>query len=654
MTQETPSKQKEARESGRKTSVFFSYAHANRERAIEIINTLENAGYAVWWDGVLEGGVKYSENIEEALESANAVIVLWSEESIKSHWVRDEASRGVDRNCLVPLTIDGVKPPLGFRQFQIINMTNWQGEEGAVEAIQLVRAVATLHGEVQSAPALPTGASTIVQTIKRRRLLVGGGAAAATLATGIALWKPDFGGDKGMLAENGIVVLPFDNVSGDPQQNFMSAGLAAELRAALARNQALRVIAGSSSEALKKRKLDAVSIARELGVAYVLEGSIRVAGQAIRVSSELIDGKTGFSRWSDIFEQTLNDSIGVQQNIANAVSSALSIELPSAKAGAAIGAPTNSAAYIEYLKGIDLYKSAISTETDLQSLSHLDTATQLDPNFAAAHAARARTLTVLGNTSDNVRRAKLYYETALEAAQRAANLGPELDDAHSTLGFVLFQTQLKVREAREPYERSRELGSGSATVLARYSTYAALTGQDKEAMDAVTSALSLDPLNPVIHRALGLSHYSVGRYREAIAAVENALALNPKLGDAYGMIGAALIQENKPEDAIAACEKESFRLTRHACLAIAHWRNGSEDAAQTSFDELIAEYGDAGLYQQAQVLAQWERQDDAMQTLNAAYAAGDSGLVYLQTDPMLAPLRARDDFISLQSDLGFA
>ncbi|NNL89295.1 MAG: TIR domain-containing protein [Marinicaulis sp.] len=653
MTQETPSKLDETDGGGRRTTVFFSYAHANRERAIEIIQALEKAGYAVWWDGVLEGGVKYSENIEQALESANAVVVLWSEDSIKSHWVRDEASRGVDRNCLVPLTIDGVKPPLGFRQFQIINMTNWQGEAGAIEAIQMVRAVAAFHGDAQSAPALPTGATTAIQSIKRRRLLIGGGAAAAAFAIGIAMWRPDFGGSK-LLAENGIVVLPFDNVSGDPQQNFMSAGLAAELRAALARNHALRVIAGSSSEALKNRKLDAVSIARELGVAYVLEGSIRVAGEAIRVSSELIDGKSGFSRWSDIFEQTLNDSLNVQQNIANAVSSALSVELPTAGAGVAIGAPTNSAAYIEYLKGIDLYKSAVSTETDLRSLSHLDSATQLDPNFAAAHAARARTLTVLGNTSDNVRRAKLYYATALEAAQKAASLGPELDDAHSTLGFVLFQTQLKVKEAREPYERSRELGEGSATVLARYSTYAALTGQDKAAMDAATRAVSLDPLNPVIHRALGLSHYAAERYREAIDAVEDALALNPKLGDAHAMIGAALLQMDNLDDAIAACEKETFRLSRHACLAIAHWQNGDKAAAKTSFDELIDQYSDAGLYQQAQVLAQWQRPDDAMATLNAAFNAGDSGLVYLKTDPMLTQLRERADFISLQSTLGFA
>jgi len=113
------------------TTVFLSYARADQKRVLPLIDALEQAGIEVWWDGLLEGGESFLPTTEAALESADAVVVLWSRTSVDSHWVRDEATRGRDRGCLVPLTIDGTEPPLGFRQIQCIDISKGRGRRGS-------------------------------------------------------------------------------------------------------------------------------------------------------------------------------------------------------------------------------------------------------------------------------------------------------------------------------------------------------------------------------------------------------------------------------------------------------------------------------------------------------------------------------------------
>ena len=121
------------------TSVFVSYSRADQKRAMPVIGALEQAGFRVWWDGLLEGGDNFLPTTDAALEGADAVVVLWSKVSVDSHWVRDEATSGRDRHCLVPLSLDGVQPPLGFRQFQVIDLSKWNGKPDTPEMARLVR-----------------------------------------------------------------------------------------------------------------------------------------------------------------------------------------------------------------------------------------------------------------------------------------------------------------------------------------------------------------------------------------------------------------------------------------------------------------------------------------------------------------------------------
>lgn len=633
---------------GRVTSVFFSYSRADQDKALPIIRAIEQAGFSVWWDGVLKGGVKYVETTGEALESARAVVVLWSRDSIKSHWVLDEAMNGRERSCLVPITLDGSQPPLGFKQFQVIDLSKWRGAASAPEMTNLINTISDLH-EADFVP-MPVSQSPQSHGLSRRHLMLGAGGIATLGAVGAAmlLW-PD--GDR--LSSNGIAVLPFQNDSGDPDQDYLSAGISTELRNTLARNPGLKVVARSTSEAIEAQKLEARRAARELGVSFIVEGSVRASNELVRVSSFLIDGATGKVRWSDTYQQSLDQLLDIQLDLTAAISSELSLAVSSALGHTNIGAASNPAAFDSYLRGWTIYRASSDTETDLLALARFDNAIRLDPNFAAAHAARSATLTVLGNFSDDPVQAKSYKDQALQAAQKAVELGPDLDEAHSALALSLFDSQLKIREARGPYERSIELGRGSAVTQARYAEYAALTGQAQAARSAIDFALELDPLNSNLHRSSGLIHYVAGEYEKAISAHQQAVRLEQNLSDSHAWMGLSLLQLDRDQTAIDTCLKEPSSLLRLPCLAIGYDRLDRRAEAETAMAQLVAEYGQAGRYQQAQVLAQWGDLDAAMAALRDARAAMDAGLTYLFTDPLLLPLHQRQDFQSLQSELGF-
>ena len=246
---------------------------------------------------------------------------------------------------------------------------------------------------------------------------------------------------------------------------------------------------------------------------------------------------------------------------------------------------------------------------------------------------------------------RLYAE-AVAAAERAIALAPELAEAHSTLGFTRFQGQLDARGAREPFEESRRLGAGEATVLTRFAQYTARCGRHDESRDALEPALVRDPLNPLIHRAAGGIAYAGGRFADAIPPLEKALAMNPKLTRAHAAIGDSRLNLGDLDGALAAYAKEPVADMRFAGLAVAHRRAGRNDEADAAMRELRT-LGDRVLYQQAQGLAEARAIDEAFDALERAHALRDSGLIYARNDPFLDPLRGDARFNALLERLGF-
>lgn len=638
-------------------SVFLSYSRADQERVRVLVEALERAGLQVWWDDQIEGGAAYAKAIETALQASDAVIVAWSAHSVGSDWVLDESAHGRDMKKLVPLSLDGTEPPLGFRQYQAIPLAFAHGRIDDASLQAVLRAVLPLAG--REAVPRPVARSNAAHDALRRRLLAGGGGALLVAAgVGALGWKRGwFGGAATAAAEGSVAVLPFDNLSGNPGKAYFSDGLSEELRATLARNRKLKVMAKTSSDKFRDSQDGAVRIAGQLGVAFLLDGSVRWAGDQVRVVADLIDGSTGFSRWTHTFERRIDDVFAVQSEIAATVATALAAQVvdPGTPRDqrAASGGTANVAAFDAFLRGRALYETGSDEAAERQSLALFDTAIELDPDYAAAQASRAAALTTLANQYGEVGQRVAMYDQAIAAARRAIALAPKYANAYSMLGFVQFQGKLDARAAREPFEKSDALGRGEANVQARWAQYCARTGRDREATEAMQRALSRDVLNALIYRAAGTVEYAARRFEASIPPLRQALQMNPKMSRAHAHVGDALLNLGKLAQAREEYAAEPVPDFRLAGLAIAEHRDGKQGAARAAMDKLVAELGDSVLYQQAQVLAQWGELDTAMARLLKAREMGDSGLIYARNDPFLDPLRKDPRMAALLAGLGF-
>ncbi len=642
-------------------SIFLSYSCEDRPRAALVIRALEAQGFSVWWDGLLEGGDAFARTTEAALDNADAVVVLWSARAIQSHWVRDEATHGRDHGRMVPVSIDGSAPPIGFRQIQYVDMSKWHGKADAPEMAALVRAIETTTA-TPGAQLAHRGPDSLprpgLTNPDRRRLLVAGGGAGAAIGGGLIAWQTGLIGRR-PVTENSVAVIPFKNLSADPAQSYFSDGLAEELRSTLSRNKLLRVAAPTSSAKARDGAGDAKAIAAKLGVAFVLMGSVRRSGPVVRIAAELIDGKTGFNSWAQSFDRTMDDIFAVQSEIATIVVAALSTEVAERGATRAqtrnipVGGTASVAAYEAYLRGRAMYDASIDLASDQAALAQFNAAIKTDQHYAAAHAARSRTLAVIAGGTTNPGDLRRLYDDSIAAARRAAAIAPDLPDSHSALGYALFFGRQDVRAARAPYERSRAIGWGDADVLMRFALFSALCGQMPKAVEALDRAAALDPLNPRVFRTLGMVHYHARRFEDSITATRKALSLNPKMAGAHAAIGAALLARGQLDDAQKSFEAESNRLTRLPGLAITAFRKGNGAAAEAHLKALVAEYGDNSLYQQAQIMAQWGKTDAALSMLERGHAVGDSGLLHARGDPLLDPLRKAPRFSQLLTRIGF-
>ncbi len=623
-------------------TLFLSYAHEDQARARRLSAALQKAGYTVWWDALIEGGTRYAKSIDDALQSADAVLVLWSETSIESDWVRDEAAQGRDRHRLVPISLDGTAPPLGFRQIQMIDLSHWRGRVDAPQIDAVRRAIAAALGQ-EPRPRPPTARFT-------RRQAVVGGTAAAAAAAGVAAWQAGLLGSHSAEAQS-IAVLPFKNLSADPQQAFLSDGLTDEVRSALARNAGMLVLAATSSNTVRDDSGDARSIARKLGVAYLLDGSVQRSGDRVRVATSLTNGRTGFSEWSGRVERQLGDIFAFQTEIARNVALALSVRM--ATDAPAPGGTRNPRALEAYLRGKALYNLARDEDTDREARANFDVAIAADPNFALAHAALSRVLASLASGSASARELKPLYSAAAEEAKKAVALAPARAEGHLALGYARFAGFLDVKGARPSYDKAYRYGRGDADIVLLYALYTVRARRFAEARDAIERALALDPLNPRTHRAAGTIAFASRRYPEAMAEYRRALELNPKISNAHAFMADSLMEMGRLKEARAAYESEPADMFRLRGQAILEHRAGNRAAAEAALSRLEREVGDAAMYQQAEVMAQWGRADEALRRLERARAIGDSGLSLVATDPLLDPIARDPRFVRFVRDIGF-
>ncbi|MCK0128651.1 TIR domain-containing protein [Erythrobacter sp. F6033] len=636
-------------------SIFFSYSRADREQVLPIINALEQEGHSLWWDGMLKGGDRFSQVTENALETASVVLVMWTATSVNSDWVRDEATRGRDRKRLLSVSLDGTEPPLGFRQTQYIDLSGEGGVTARPAFAQVLEALNRMQGSDDTgSTALPVAPSAGEPT--RRGALIAGGLSLAALGGGYAAWQAGlFGGGN---TPNSIAVMSFENLSGDREQDYFSAGLAEELRSILSLNRQLAVAAQTSSDKFSDGTQTASAIASALDVANVLEGSVRRSGNRMRIAVRLIDGSNDLEVWSDQFDRELDDVLSVQTEIATRVVDSLIANFAGQDGlgTTRIGGTDSSDALDAYMRGVDLYGRAGAEEgTDRAALAALDQAIELDSSYGAAHAARSRVLTAVGNRhASSADELKSYYRQATEAAQQAIALAPDLAEGHSALGSALTNGSLDMAGARQPYDRSFELGYGNARILMSYALFASFIGSFAKGRDSIARAERLDPLNAPVFRASAVLEFAARNYPKATEEARRALSLNEGTSIANRILGDIARFENRFDEAREFYAKEPSVLSRLSGIAMLEQKAGNPKAAETAFDAMVDEFGENSLYQQAQVMAQWDRPQEALELLNRSYEVGDSGLVLSHSDQNLDPIRQAPAFQSLQRRLGFA
>lgn len=634
---------------GTAPSLFVSHASADADAARRLVAALQASGCDVWWDGMLHGGEAFQSSIEAALHRVDAVIVLWSAAANDSHWVRDEAAVGRDRARLVPLSLDGGLPPLGFRQLHVIDLNGWSGKADAAPFPQVLAAVAAVSGRApQPAMAKKVAGAGARPGMDRRWLLGGAAGLVAAAAGGWALLRP-----QPAQAQGSIAVLPFRNLSGVASDDYFAEGLAEELRTTLALNRQLLVSGAASAGGFRQSDADPRQIAKALGVSSLLMGTVRPAAGRVRISARLVDGSSGLERWSQSFDRSLADVLAVQAEIATTVADALISSLARDDGWQARrpGATRSSAAFDHYLKGQALYQSAASDASDRAALAEYDAAIAADRRYGAAHAARSRCLVTIANNSNDGTRAATLRAQALVSARQAIALAPDMAEGHAALGYLL-SSQLDLAAARDPYRRALELGLGNAPILAGCAEFLGQMGDFATARTAVARAALLDPLNPRVFRSKGVIEYGARAWAEAASAFGAALRLQPDMDTVHSLMGDMALAQGDLAGARRHYSAEQGPVSRLRSLAIIDGRTAGRAAGEVHLARLTAEFGEAVAFQRAEVLAQWGDRAGALASLESALQQRDSGLILAAHDPMLDPVRADPRFQAVLRQIG--
>jgi serine/threonine-protein kinase len=633
----------------RATDVFVSYKAEDRGRLLPLVEALEAEGFSVWWDARISGGTNWHRDIEQNLDAAKCVLVAWTKHSVGDHgqFVRDEARRAQRRGVYLPVCLDAVEPPLGFGEIQALSLKGWKRDPSDPRFRTVADAVRERVTGEHLAQQAPYNAG---QHVSRRAVVAGGAGVAAMAAAGGAwlLLKPS-----SVSAPASIAVLPFANLSGDPAKAYFSDGIADEIRSALARLGGLTVIGSTSSEAM--RNDDAKSVAKKLGVAHILTGNVRQSPSTIRVTAELIDGRTGVDRWTQNYDRAPGDSIKIQTDIAQNVASALKGALGLAdRAAISLGGTADSVAQDLLLHSRKLGQEANTSESLHQRIALVDAAIVRDSKYADAYVEKA---IIHSGLSINfaATRAEVADQLAQAdaAAQRAVALAPKLGAAHAALASVALSRIDFPRLLRETKE-SLALSPQDPDVIALGSRNLAWLGSGEEAVRLADEGIAIDPLNGRFYRYKCEALNYLRRYPEAIEAGRKALALAPELRSVHGFIGDALLLSGSAARARAEYQAigpdSPFYGLRLALFAA---RTGDRPGAERRIVQMRQQFGATVSYQFGEIYAQLSNSSQAFAELDNAVRAKDSGLSLLKVDPFLDPIRNDPRYGALLRRLNF-
>jgi tetratricopeptide (TPR) repeat protein len=416
------------------------------------------------------------------------------------------------------------------------------------------------------------------------------------------------------------------------------------------------VVARTSSFSFKGQNVDVPTIAHRLNVGAILEGSVRRAGNTVRITAQLINTVTGFHLWSDTYDRPLTDIFKVQTEVATAVAQQLETKLAGNQpAKLEVGGTKNPDAYDAYLRGRRLYETGNISTSYREALAALDQSVALDPNYAAAYATRAEVLLILW-FEPKISDATALREQAIASAERAVALAPDLGDTQATLGIVHARILLDFVGASAAFDRALALTPGGAEVQREVAFYLSAIGHSEPALITAQRAVSLDPQDWSSYWYEGNVFYYARRYKEALAAYRHGHALVPDSGNVNRSFVECLIVSGQVDQARQLLETSTTAVTdrdRHHLLAITYHALGRQADAEHELDQYKKTVGDARPYRMAQIYAQWGDVPAALQSLLRAERAHDIYLVFLKVDPLLDPIRNEPQFKAFLARMKF-
>lgn len=469
------------------SEIFISYARSTAAKAQQIAEALRALGYGVWRDDELPAHRSYAEVIEERLKAAKAVVVVWSAEAARSEWVQSEADRARTDRKLVQLSVDGAPLPMPFDRIQCADLTGWSGEADAPGWKKVADSIADLTRGVAPAPA---AAQPRTEPSARHA---------------------------------SICVLPFANMSGEAEQEYFSDGISEDIITDLSKVSSLDVAARNTAFTFKGRSVKVPDVARELGVSHVLEGSVRKAGGRVRITAQLIDGATGNHLWAERYDRDLDDIFALQDEISQAIVSALKLKLlPEEKQAIAKRGTSSAEAYDLYLLARQYREAGNTDARSHETIIRLcERAVAIDPNYAQAWAVMSAAQSNLQDASGTT------GDAGAAASERALQIDPDLAEAHALRALLLHRH-----------------------------------GRRNEALAELEAALRQDPESHDVNYRAGLICYEQQRFAEAVQYLAKATALSDVDFASPGQMSSALTALGDKEGSAKAAQTTLQRVER--------------------------------------------------------------------------------------------
>jgi len=616
-------------------AVFLSYASQDADAARRIAEALRAAGIEAWFDqSELRGGDAWDQKIRRQIKECALFMPVISantqarpEGYFRLEWrLADQRTHLMGRNraFLVPVCVDQTPDANADApdSFTAVQWTRLPGGETPPAFVERVKRL--LPGE-SSAPGPESG--------EKHR------SAGQTMAQAVAATRSTEG--------HSVAVLAFANLSNDKENEYFSDGISEELLNVLAKVKGLKVSARTSAFHFKGKDTPIPEIARQLGVAYVVEGSVRKAGDRVRITAQLIKAADGFHVWSDTFTRDLKDIFAVQDEIAGLIAQALSLKLGATSAARAV----NPEAYQLFLQGRAIFNREVPGEY-AKAIECYRASIAIDDGCALTWAWLA--LVYCMSAGSGMYSIEEGNRLAREAAQRAIALDPVLAKGHFALGFEELMHGWDWKQAAALLGRALELAPGDVETRSMVAHLAGIMGRSDEAIRLARQAVDLDPLNYFSTYTLVRSLGFAGRFDEMERQAERVISINPAGLRSRLFLFLARLFQGKIDEAARAAEEVPPGWARRTALACARFAQGRLEESEAALDELKAKDGTHAAYQVAQVYAFRGEVDQAFKWLDEAYRLRDSGTVLLKCDPLMRKLHGDPRWLPFLRKLNLA